>query len=69
MINDAGKHEVKNRCEMRMRPRWPRRRRRGGRKPVPDRGLLCKGKGSGDQSWTRISTRCAHPTLAWKPKT
>jgi len=54
---------------MRMRPRWPRRRRRGGRKPVPDRGLLCKGKGSGDQSWTRISTRCAHPTLAWKPKT
>src|SRR6266436_7815102 len=41
MINDAGKHEVKNGCEMRMRPRW---RRRGDRKPVPDRGCSTKVK-------------------------
>src|ERR1700745_1214300 len=53
---------------MRMRPRR-RGRRRGGRVRAPDRGLLCKGKDSGDQSWARISTRCAHPALAWKPKT
>jgi len=61
MINDAGKHEVKNWCEIRTRPRRPRRRQH--------RGLLCQGKGSNDQSWARISTRCGHPTLAWKPKT
>src|SRR5258707_15730995 len=61
MINDAGKHEVKNGCEMRKATRRP--------EACPGSGLLYKGKGSGDQSWTRISTRCAHPTLAWKPKT
>src|SRR5262249_19114593 len=32
-------------------------------------GRSAKVTGSNDQSWARISTRCGHPTLAWKPKT
>src|SRR6516164_7529761 len=32
-------------------------------------GCSAKVTGSNDQSWARISTRCGHPTLAWKPKT
>src|SRR6516225_2232509 len=41
MINDAGKHEVKNRCEIRT---LLRRRRRGGRKRAPIGGCSPKVK-------------------------
>src|SRR5215471_7374702 len=70
MINDAGKHEVKNWCGIRSRPRRPSRRRRGDWDGAQSGGAVSQGKGSGNQSWTGISTRCAKILrVAWKPKT
>src|SRR5262245_24198047 len=65
MINDAGKHEVKNWCGIRSGPRRPARRRRGDRGGAQAGGAVSQGKGSGNQSWTRISTRCAK-SLGWR---
>src|SRR5262245_414351 len=65
MINDAGKREVKNWCGIRSGPRRPARRRRGDRGGAQAGGAVSQGKGSGNQSWTRISTRCAK-SLGWR---